>query len=462
MNTFKNIPSSNRTRPHLNRNIGADTSAMTVSQLNRDVKSLLENSFLNIRVQGELSNFARPSSGHWYFTLKDRNAQIRCAMFKGSNRHINFNPKEGDEVIVQAKVSLYEGRGDYQLICQSMEEAGSGRLQLAFEQLKAKLLKEGLFDSSYKKPIPTVIQHLAVITSPSGAAIHDVLSVLKRRFPNLQVSIFPSLVQGSEAADSVIKALQLAHQHNQCDAILITRGGGSLEDLWPFNEEKLARAVFKSKLPIISAIGHEVDFSICDLVADYRAATPSAAAEYLSPDQDSLKITIERLNQRLTSNINSKISQQRSQCSAISARLRSPSQQLKLQSAQLQNLRQRLSKPLQISLAEHQQNIRLLQQRIQSRSPKIKIEQHLDKVAQLQHRLSQLTQQLVDKKQQQLITKIDRLNTINPLATLTRGYSITRTEDAKIISDAKQLHPGQRITSQLNNGIVHSTVDTIE
>ena len=466
MNTFKNMTSPNRlassSSTSINRNVGADTSAITVSQLNRQVKSLLENSFLNIRVQGELSNFAKPSSGHWYFTLKDKNAQIRCAMFKGSNRHINFNPKEGDEVIVQAKVSLYEGRGDYQLICQSMEEAGSGRLQLAFEQLKAKLLKEGLFDSSYKKPIPPLIQHLAVITSPSGAAIHDVLSVLKRRFPGLKVSIFPSMVQGNEASDSVIRALDLAQKFNQCDAILITRGGGSLEDLWPFNEEKLARAVFKSKIPIISAIGHEVDFSICDLVADYRAATPSAAAEFLSPDQDSLKITIDRLQQRLYNQARNNISQYRNKCHAIASRLRSPEQHLKLQNARLENIRQRLSRPIQITLNQHQQNLKLLNHRVNSTNPEIKISQHLDKVSALKHRMFQLIDQIKAEKQQHLHARIDRLNTVNPLATLSRGYSITRSDKAQIVSSSDQLKAGDRISNQLNKGTVHSIVESVE
>ena len=266
--------STPQSRPGYNRNIAANTSSMSVTELNRQVKSMLENSFLSIRVQGELSNFAKPSSGHWYFTLKDSRAQIRCAMFKGSNRQVQFLPKEGDEIIVQAKVSLYEGRGDYQLICERMEQAGSGRLQLAFEQLKAKLLKEGLFDSSNKKATPKLAKHLGVITSPSGAAIHDVLSVLKRRFPALPVTIYPSQVQGADAADGLIKAIALAEQQQQCDVLLITRGGGSLEDLWPFNEEALARAIFSCSIPIISAVGHEVDFSISDLVADCRAATP--------------------------------------------------------------------------------------------------------------------------------------------------------------------------------------------
>jgi exodeoxyribonuclease VII large subunit len=466
MNTFKNMTTTNRlsSRPsnQLNRNVGADTSAITVSQLNRQVKSLLENSFLNIRVQGELSNFAKPSSGHWYFTLKDKSAQIRCAMFKGSNRHINFNPKEGDEVVVQAKVSLYEGRGDYQLICQSMEEAGSGRLQLAFEQLKAKLLKEGLFDSSYKKNIPPLIQHLAVITSPSGAAIHDVLSVLKRRFPGLKVSVFPSLVQGNEAADSVIKALELAQQHGQCDAVLITRGGGSLEDLWSFNEEKLARAIFKCKLPTISAIGHEVDFSICDLVADHRAATPSAAAEFLSPDQDSLKITIDRLHHRLQVQIKNNILAQRNKYVSAASRLRSPTQQLKLQSARLENLRGRLSRPPQSTINQHQQSIKLLKQRVLSSNPLEQIKHHIEKVDSLKLRITQLIDQINADKHQQLYSKIDRLNSVNPLATLSRGYSITRSKKDGIISSASQLQPGARISNQLHEGVVHSIVESVE
>jgi exodeoxyribonuclease VII large subunit len=460
MNRLKNATTlaSNRSN---SRNIAADTSSISVSQLNRQVKSMLENSFLNIRVQGEISNFAKPSSGHWYFTLKDAKAQIRCAMFKGNNSHIKLIPLEGDEVIVQARVSLYEGRGDYQLICESMEEAGSGRLQLAFEQLKAKLHKQGLFDSQYKKDIPRLAKHLAVITSSNGAAIHDVLSVLKRRFPGLPVTIYPSQVQGDQAADTIITALTQVQEHKVCDLILITRGGGSLEDLWPFNEERLAKAVFNCKIPIISAVGHEVDFSICDLVADYRAATPSAAAELISPDQDNLRIQIDRLQLRLVNQIKSQIQNKRNLCTSASAKLRSPKQQLRLQNLQLAALKNRLMQPINKSLNIHRQTVQIMQHKLLTSSPELKIDNYKSKLEHLKNRCSQLAQLNVQNNKLLLKPTVATLNSLSPLATLERGYSITRSKGNQVIIDSNQVAIGDSISSDFYQGKIESTVTKI-
>jgi len=460
MNTFNNMRSSPARSPSSRRNTPADTSAISVTELNRQVKSMLENSFLSIRVQGELSNLAKPSSGHWYFTLKDPRAQIRCAMFKGSNRHLNFNPREGDEVVVQAKVSLYEGRGDYQLICTSMEEAGSGRLQLAFEQLKAKLLKEGLFDSSYKQAIPALANHLCVITSPTGAAIHDVLSVLKRRFPALAVTVIPCQVQGAAASDTVINAIQLAQQ-TDCDLILITRGGGSLEDLWPFNEEKLARAIFKCPIPTISAIGHEVDFSISDLVADYRAATPSAAAEYISPDQESLKIQIDQLQQRLYSQIQNSIAIKRNNYLAAAAKLQSPMQHLALQNLRLSNLCSRLHKLPAEHLNRRQQQLDIFNQKVSHYNPQQLIETHKTKLNLLRTRNQQLIELRLAKKKQDIKATAALLHSVSPLATLDRGYSITQTAEKGVITDSSNIQVGQIINTKLQTGEIVSTVTQI-
>lgn len=460
MNTFNPTRRSPAIRSQ-HRNIAADTSSISVTQLNRQVKSLLENSFLSIRVQGELSNFAKPSSGHWYFTLKDNKAQIRCAMFKGNNRVTNFSPKEGDEVIVQAKVSLYEGRGDYQLICDSMETAGSGRLQLAFEQLKAKLLKEGLFDARNKKSIPSLIKHLAVITSPSGAAIHDVLSVLKRRYPGLPVTIYPSQVQGAQAADTIIHALALAQNSNYHDAILITRGGGSLEDLWPFNEEKLARAIYQCNIPVISAVGHEVDFSITDLVADYRAATPSAAAEYLSPDQDSLKIHVDQLQTRLTRAITYTIEHRKREQQNLKARLRAPQQRLTLQRVTLKSLNNKLNE-LALSKQNHsRQRLALLSQQLNNLNP---IQLVSRQKLQLKHLKTSLYQQVSlsqTNSRQQLKTASAMLNSVSPLATLVRGYSITKTKEGDILTDSNSAKNGDQIITKLHRGEIHSTITQV-
>src|SRR5690625_2927780 len=258
---------------------GTGRDVLSVSQLNRRSKQILETHLPLVWVEGEVSNLSRPSSGHWYFTLKDDQAQVRCAMFRNRNQLVRFNPAQGQQLLLRARVSLYEGRGDYQLIVEHMEEAGFGALQRAFEELKTRLSQEGLFASERKRPLPTLPKHIGVITSPTGAAIRDILSVLKRRFPAVPVTVLPVPVQGKEAAPAIVSALDLANRSELFDVLILARGGGSLEDLWPFNEEAVARAIYASRTPVVSAVGHEVDFSIADFVADVRAPTPSAAAE---------------------------------------------------------------------------------------------------------------------------------------------------------------------------------------
>ena len=258
---------------------------LTVSQLNRSTSQLLAEHFLSVLVEGEISNLSTPSSGHLYFSLKDAHAQVRCAMFKTQQRKLGFKPENGKQVLIKAQVSLYEPRGDFQLIVEHLEEAGDGALRRAFEALKLKLSEEGLFNPVHKKAIPTLPGTIGIITSPTGAAIKDILTVLKRRFPAIPVIIYPVAVQGSNAKYEITQAITLANEHEYCDVIILGRGGGSLEDLWAFNEEIVARAIFASTIPIISAVGHETDITIADYVADYRAATPSVAAEQASPDQ---------------------------------------------------------------------------------------------------------------------------------------------------------------------------------
>ena len=257
----------------------------SVSRLNREVRALIENNFPSVWVQGEISNLARPASGHIYFSLKDENAQVRCAMFRNSNRLLKFKPTDGMQVLVRASAGLYENRGDYQLIVDHMEEAGAGLLQRRFEELKTKLAQEGLFDTEHKQDIPSFPDRIGIITSPSGAAVRDVLSVLNRRFPGIPVLIYPIPVQGDDAPPQIVRMINKACQHNDCDVLILTRGGGSLEDLWAFNDERVARAVFDCQIPLVCGVGHEIDFTIADFVADVRAPTPSAAAELVSPDR---------------------------------------------------------------------------------------------------------------------------------------------------------------------------------
>src|SRR3990167_3651168 len=270
----------------------------TVSRLNNEARSLLESSFPFLWIEGEISNFAAPHSGHWYFSLKDAAAQVRCAMFKGHQRQLNFIPKDGLHILLRARVSLYENRGEFQLIAEYMEERGEGKLRRAFEILKKKLEAAGLFDLAHKKPLPLFPQQIGVITSSTGAAIRDILTVLKRRYTCAFVIIYPSLVQGANAASTIIQAIQTANQRNECDVLILARGGGSLEDLWPFNEENVAYAIYQSKLPIMTGIGHEVDFTIADFVADKRAPTPSAAAEIVTPNKIELLQILNRDKQQ--------------------------------------------------------------------------------------------------------------------------------------------------------------------
>ncbi|HCR7109782.1 TPA: exodeoxyribonuclease VII large subunit, partial [Shigella flexneri] len=260
----------------------------TVSRLNQTVRLLLEHEMGQVWISGEISNFTQPASGHWYFTLKDDTAQVRCAMFRNSNRRVTFRPQHGQQVLVRANITLYEPRGDYQIIVESMQPAGEGLLQQKYEQLKAKLQAECLFDQQYKKPLPSPAHCVGVITSKTGAALHDILHVLKRRDPSLPVIIYPTSVQGDDAPGQIVRAIELANQRNECDVLIVGRGGGSLEDLWSFNDERVARAIFASRIPVVSAVGHETDVTIADFVADLRAPTPSAAAEVVSRNQQEL------------------------------------------------------------------------------------------------------------------------------------------------------------------------------
>lgn len=388
----------------------------TVARLNQEARQLLEAGLGTVWIEAELSNLSMPSSGHWYFSLKDAQAQVRCAMFRAANSHLDFKPKEGDKLLVRGKVSLYEPRGDYQLIVDRMDYAGSGALRLAFEKLKAKLAAEGLFDSEHKKPIPPLAAHLGVITSSTGAAIHDILKVLKSRFPALPVIIYPSLVQGDSAAESLAAAITLANQRKECDVLILARGGGSLEDLWCFNEEVLARAIFASKLPIVTGIGHEVDTTIADLVADHRAATPSAAAEFISPDQSEYLDYFRQLQKQFIFKI-------------------------------------------QTRLRYWAQHLHHLTKRLQD--PKRKLEQQAQTLDYLQQNLIKAMQQKIKTAKQNLLGLVRALDAYNPLATLGRGYSITE-KSGTIIRQANELKTGDRIETRLAEGNIISVVEVIK
>ncbi len=389
----------------------------TVSQLNQQVRALLEGTFPSIWVEGEISNVARPASGHLYFTIKDEDAQVRCAMFRNQNRLLDFTPEEGSHVVAQSRVSLYPGRGDYQLIVSYMEETGDGALRRAFELLKNKLAKEGLFSEEHKQPLPKIPQQVGIITSPTGAAVRDILSTLKRRFPSLPVIVYPTQVQGKEAATQIADAIEIANARAECDVLILSRGGGALEDLWPFNEEIVARAIYASEIPIVSGVGHEVDFTIADFVADHRAATPTAAAEMVSPDEAQLKQTIEKYQKQLLRLMAQALQQKAQNLLWLQKRFRHPSQLIQEQMQRVDFLAQRLQQTLQYQLQNQQHAL-----------------QHLERA----------------------------LNTVSPYATLQRGYAIiTDSTSQHVIQSTDTVTTGQSICAQVSNGILECHVDNI-
>lgn len=425
---------------------------LSVSQVNGIAKRLLEDHLPLLWVEGEISNFARPSSGHWYFTLKDNKAQIRCAMFKGRNNSINVVPKQGDRVLVRGRISLYEGRGDFQLIAEHLENAGFGNLQRQFDMLKVKLLEQGLFSDSHKKAIPNFPLHVGVITSPTGAAIHDILSVLQRRMPSLPVTIIPTLVQGEGATASLIQALHTAQNSGLFDVLLLARGGGSLEDLWCFNDEALARAIFDCPIPTISAVGHETDFTIADFVADYRAPTPSAAAEVLSQSQEMVQQTLANARQRLQRAMISSLSVKRGQLSHAQALLRHPGDRLQIQMQRLDLLERRFLQSwerLQINARQKETQLRARLIRLHPEQKLQRMQEHLHGALNRLNR-SMSHSLLVSKQLQKQTAK--RLDTVSPLNTLARGYAIALDSHGSALTQARSVATGDKITVKLSQG----------
>lgn len=437
---------------------GKHTAVLSVSQLNRQSKELLETYLHNVQVTGEISNLSRPASGHWYFTLKDQRAQVRCAMFKSRTQYLNFIPKEGEQVLINASVGLYEARGDYQLIVNGMQSAGEGALKLAFEQLKARLYQEGLFQPEHKKPLPKHPQHLGVITSPTGAAIKDVLSVLKRRFPNLPISIYPTQVQGEAAAQQIANAIAFANRDQICDVLIVGRGGGSLEDLWPFNEEVVARAIFQSQIPIISAVGHEVDVSISDYVADLRAATPSAAAELVSPDRYEWLGRFEQLERSLLRILQNRLTQQRFHLVQLIKRLRHPKDKLQENMQRLDMVQMRLNNATERLLNQHRERLNKAERVLQHCKPDSQLATIRQSLMQLQQRMEHAIKMQLQGLQNQLSRQAEVLNAVSPLSTLSRGYAIVTTSDGKAVRNSQQVKTGDTVYAQLHEGSITCSV----
>lgn len=433
----------------------------SVSRLNRESRFLLSDFFGSIWVEGEISNLASPSSGHIYFSLKDGEAQVRCALFRPQARSLKFAPKNGDFVVARAEVSLYEPRGEFQLTIQSLELGGDGDLLREFEALKSRLAKEGLFDATYKKPIPKLARCIGVITSPTGAAIRDILSVLGRRFASIPVIIFPTKVQGLDAKHEIVKAIQYAERLGLCDLLILARGGGSLEDLWPFNEEVVARAIHASTIPIISGVGHETDFTIADFVADLRAPTPSAAAEAGSPDGASWLEVFRTLESRLALNLNHLLTLSGHFIERAHSRLYTlhPDRQLAVQFQRLDELEQRLLRASANQLVFFKSRLDIDCHRLLSLRPDREYLQLTESCTQLGRRLDTVMLHLLERKNHSLSNSCLSLQTVSPLATLARGYSITmRAEDEKLVRSLKDAPPGTEIVTRLMDGKLLSVI----
>ena len=429
---------------------------LSISELNKTVKGLLETEFSFIYVEGEISNFSRPSSGHWYFTLKDEKAQIRCAMFRNQNRSVPFEPKNGQQVVLYGKVTLYEGRGDFQIITSSLELSGDGELRRSFERLKASLQKEGFFDQQKKKAIPKFPKKIAVITSPSGAAIKDIFSVVYRRFPALGMTVIPTQVQGEEAVPQIVNAIETANKQNSLyDLILLSRGGGSLEDLWAFNTEPVAKAIFSSSIPVVSAVGHESDFTISDFVADLRAPTPSSAAEQITPDAEMLKNDILETSDRLIRAARRAIDSRQNELSHLIRRIRHPNSRLNEFAQRLDELERRMLS--QVSNLIRIKNSKLAERKIQS--PIQKILQINDRVKQLSRVMTQSHATLIKNRQASLNEKSSQLEALSPLATLKRGYAIVSEEvSGKIVRNSDEITEGEKLGIRLSNGALTAEV----
>lgn len=437
----------------------------SVSDLNREAKNLLTHYFSYLKVEGEISNLSSPSSGHIYFSLKDKNAQIRCAMFKSQQRRLGFKPENGMQVIISAQVSLYEARGDYQLIADKMQEAGAGNLQIAFEHLKSKLQNEGLFDPELKQDIPEIPHQIGIITSPSGAAIHDILSVLSRRFPTIPVIIYPTTVQGDSAKRDICKAIETANQQKLVDVILLARGGGSIEDLWSFNEESVARAIANSSIPIISGIGHEVDFTIADFVADLRAPTPSAAAESCVPDQKSWLSKFQATEQQLNRLIQGKLLQQQQAINWLLKRLQQqhPKQQFQRHAQTLDNLELRLVRAIQSKIKHQKNQLENINNCLHQHSPANRIIRYQQQQQYLNNRLNLAIKRKLDSSQRKYQSLAQTLNAVSPLATLERGYAIvSNPKTSKVIGNSQQLAMGDTIKTRLAHGHIISQIKDIQ
>jgi len=429
------------------------------SRLNREARSLLEVSFPLLWVEGEVSNLSRPASGHIYFSLKDENAQVRCAMFRQRNMRLDFRPENGAQVRIRARVSLYEARGDFQLIVEHMEEAGAGALQRAFEQLKRRLAAEGLFAADAKRPLPELPRAIGVVTSATGAALRDVLSVHRRRFPAIPLVVYPVPVQGEGAAERIAAMLHRAGERGDCDVLLLVRGGGSLEDLWAFNEEVVARALRACPLPVVSGVGHEVDVTIADFAADRRAPTPSAAAELVTPDRAEWLTAVDGLQQRLAGTMRRELAQRRRHLDGLGRRLKHPGRRLQEIAQRLDELEQRLGHAQRAALRQHRARLGELRAHLFRHSPGHRLQRLADRRDSLDRRLHEGITRTLERRRGRLEAAARALDTVSPLATLGRGYALVQREDGSVVRSHTEVDRGERVQARLGDGRLYCRVE---
>lgn len=433
-----------------------DKLPLTVSQFTQLVRQALEQTFPLLWISGEISNLTKAASGHWYFSLKDSGAQIRCVMFRGRNQYTDFRPENGMHVEIRALATLYEARGDFQLNVEVMRQAGLGRLFEAFEQLKSRLAAEGLFASERKRELPTLPQRIGIVTSPAAAALQDVLTTLKRRMPGIPLVLYPAQVQGEGAAQQLARAIENANQHAQCDVLILCRGGGSIEDLWAFNEEVLARAIAASGIPVISGVGHETDITIADFVADKRAATPTAAAELAVPHQDDLRQHIQHLHQRASLALQRQLHNKAQRLDLTARRLRHPADKLAMNRHQLTLAATRLQRAMTNRLTIHSQRTTLTGHRLSKARPQwTRLIHHVER---LQFALHQALPNNLQKNRVKLEHLSNSLQHLNPLAVLERGYSIVSRNGGSVVEFANELNPGDDIRIQFARGRADATV----
>jgi exodeoxyribonuclease VII large subunit len=439
----------------------AERDVYSPSRLNREARTLLERGLPALWIEGEISNLSRPSSGHWYFSLKDDAAQLRCAMFRQRNLLARFTPRDGMHVLLRGRVSLYEQRGDYQFIADHAEEAGEGALRRRFDLLKSKLAAEGMFAAERKRPLPALPRRIGVVTSPTGAAIRDVLNILRRRFCSIPVLIYPTQVQGAPAARQIAATIRLASARAECDVLILARGGGSLEDLWAFNEELVARAIHDCAIPVVSGVGHDVDFTIADFVADVRAPTPSGAAELAAPDCNEWTRNFGRLGQRLGAALRRKLSARRDRMTWLARRLQQlhPGVELRQRAQRLDDLEQRLLRITRHGLAERRATVLHFGAHLRQHSPALRVSAASARLSAGRAAMTTAVERRLQSLRHRLSVAAGTLDVVSPLATLRRGYAIVADAAGHVVTDAGGLKPGDELHARLARGAVQVRVE---